>query len=292
MSLSGPSRVNDAIVRIVAEGLDAGPSWAVLPKEALGGQSVNEYLLALQTPESWRAFLTAWCDAVGDTPLPAPVEAVMVSHRPLVTPILVEALQAPAEKWKLAVLAAKLLRMLRAPEAVSPLVNVVEETPEFTPLGDAAVYALMDIGEPAREALCALCERHQADVDGVPYTRAVEVLSSLPKEERTWHYLKHGLLFTRELTPFYVSVAGDYGDQRAVFHLNTMLEERDDLDERTRADCLESIALLGGIPTAQARARAVAAAAEQPDTGPFRKVGRNDPCPCGSGKKYKNCCGQ
>jgi preprotein translocase subunit SecA len=22
------------------------------------------------------------------------------------------------------------------------------------------------------------------------------------------------------------------------------------------------------------------------------KVGRNDPCPCGSGKKYKKCCGQ
>ncbi|KXO17012.1 preprotein translocase subunit SecA [Peptoniphilus sp. GNH] len=36
-----------------------------------------------------------------------------------------------------------------------------------------------------------------------------------------------------------------------------------------------------------------------PDTGkkmPFirkhEKVGRNDPCPCGSGKKYKNCCGR
>ena len=23
-----------------------------------------------------------------------------------------------------------------------------------------------------------------------------------------------------------------------------------------------------------------------------KKVGRNDPCPCGSGKKYKNCCGR
>ena len=22
------------------------------------------------------------------------------------------------------------------------------------------------------------------------------------------------------------------------------------------------------------------------------KVGRNDPCPCGSGKKYKHCCGR
>jgi uncharacterized protein len=26
-------------------------------------------------------------------------------------------------------------------------------------------------------------------------------------------------------------------------------------------------------------------------SGP-RDVGRNDPCPCGSGKKYKKCCGQ
>jgi len=24
---------------------------------------------------------------------------------------------------------------------------------------------------------------------------------------------------------------------------------------------------------------------------PGEKVGRNDPCPCGSGKKYKKCCG-
>ena len=23
----------------------------------------------------------------------------------------------------------------------------------------------------------------------------------------------------------------------------------------------------------------------------FSKVGRNDPCPCGSGNKYKKCCG-
>lgn len=23
-----------------------------------------------------------------------------------------------------------------------------------------------------------------------------------------------------------------------------------------------------------------------------KKPGRNDPCPCGSGKKYKKCCGQ
>ena len=30
----------------------------------------------------------------------------------------------------------------------------------------------------------------------------------------------------------------------------------------------------------------------RPTTPPRPKVGRNDPCPCGSGKKYKRCCGR
>jgi len=33
-------------------------------------------------------------------------------------------------------------------------------------------------------------------------------------------------------------------------------------------------------------------AQEKQKTGSGQKVGRNDPCPCGSGKKYKNCCGK
>jgi uncharacterized protein YchJ len=31
-------------------------------------------------------------------------------------------------------------------------------------------------------------------------------------------------------------------------------------------------------------------AGDEPYRNPFRGVGRNDPCPCGSGKKFKNCC--
>ena len=31
---------------------------------------------------------------------------------------------------------------------------------------------------------------------------------------------------------------------------------------------------------------------KKPVTKDGKKVGRNDPCPCGSGKKYKNCCGK
>jgi uncharacterized protein YecA (UPF0149 family) len=28
----------------------------------------------------------------------------------------------------------------------------------------------------------------------------------------------------------------------------------------------------------------------EPVRNPLRNVGRNDPCPCGSGKKFKKCC--
>jgi SEC-C motif-containing protein len=31
---------------------------------------------------------------------------------------------------------------------------------------------------------------------------------------------------------------------------------------------------------------------EKPEVREEPKIGRNDPCPCGSGKKYKKCCGR
>jgi preprotein translocase subunit SecA len=53
----------------------------------------------------------------------------------------------------------------------------------------------------------------------------------------------------------------------------------------------------GGTTTAAANASDMVSEASEAvskakpiRTGP--KVGRNDPCPCGSGKKYKQCCGK
>ena len=54
-----------------------------------------------------------------------------------------------------------------------------------------------------------------------------------------------------------------------------------------------------GKPASARRAEALVALAEAGDVDdgrvePYRapvKVGRNEPCPCGSGKKYKKCCG-
>jgi len=64
----------------------------------------------------------------------------------------------------------------------------------------------------------------------------------------------------------------------------------------------ESVSTFDSQPEPEAPARQPAAQAqagaggEEAPTRPVRrenpKVGRNDPCPCGSGKKYKHCCGK
>ena len=52
---------------------------------------------------------------------------------------------------------------------------------------------------------------------------------------------------------------------------------------------------MGQIDQARERQTAVSSQSQAQNTTIKRtspKVGRNDPCPCGSGKKYKNCCGR
>ena len=45
-------------------------------------------------------------------------------------------------------------------------------------------------------------------------------------------------------------------------------------------------------PAPEAAAAAEAEEQHRPYVRPDRKVGRNEPCPCGSGKKYKQCHGK
>ena len=47
----------------------------------------------------------------------------------------------------------------------------------------------------------------------------------------------------------------------------------------------------GEMQEASSRRQGEAAVTVKPIVREAAKVGRNDPCPCGSGKKYKKCCG-
>jgi preprotein translocase subunit SecA len=70
-----------------------------------------------------------------------------------------------------------------------------------------------------------------------------------------------------------------------------------DGDQGRRAPAAPSASVKGGV--ANAGPKVAQAAADKPrtyrkaDSGdPFANVGRNELCPCGSGKKFKNCHGR
>jgi len=234
----------------------AESDWAATPLAELDGRTPAEALAELNNPDAWREFLTTWAAQNKVDWLPAAVR--------------------PQGEAQVAA-------------AVPAMVGLLEHLDPGTRRADAVVAALEEIGEPARAALYDLCERYQADVDSDPYTLALEVLLLMPQDNRTWWYLKQALQRSVDFAGLYGAMAGDYKDKRAVFFLNTLLEERPELSRYDQMTILESIELCGGVPTDAAIARLNP---EPRLDRPAGKVGRNDPCPCGSGKKHKKCCGR
>ena len=88
----------------------------------------------------------------------------------------------------------------------------------------------------------------------------------------------------------------------SLFRLTTRPEQYQNVlanmkTQLSRPDVLAELAGAGGMQAAQAQAVANPAAPPQPQIAmPVKreapKVGRNEPCPCGSGKKFKVCCGK
>jgi preprotein translocase subunit SecA len=89
---------------------------------------------------------------------------------------------------------------------------------------------------------------------------------------------------------------------RIISHVKVRLPEEVDEIERRRREALEREKAAAASRHDAPEASAVGADSTQAplppgaDGRPMRregpKVGRNDPCPCGSGKKYKQCCGK
>jgi uncharacterized protein len=76
--------------------------------------------------------------------------------------------------------------------------------------------------------------------------------------------------------------------------LAAIARDESDLDRPTidKLTADAPVLIPGWIDTLHAwRSREYPAASASPDSPSSAKIGRNDPCPCGSGKKYKKCCG-
>jgi uncharacterized protein YecA (UPF0149 family) len=92
--------------------------------------------------------------------------------------------------------------------------------------------------------------------------------------------------FKEAFSPFYQHAADFFqmiqqaGDQKLLNEFNRRISKAKKLGSRLVLDFLGKGDSPGGSGESEKPAQPVRVV----------KIGRNDPCPCGSGKKYKKCC--
>ncbi|MFP4601252.1 MAG: SEC-C metal-binding domain-containing protein [Persicimonas sp.] len=266
-------------------------------------------------------------DRFGQRQLPDELREELVAAGAPMTQALIAILEdeelgmadAPGEGW-IAIWAARLLAERGDEQAVEPMVELLSDCHWDTWLHGALVSAIPTFGEVALEptlrALEAAEQSGEDPEDEQGFRGALrEVLARLGvHDDRIYDRL---VAFLREDTELGASYLAIYGDERALEPLSQALDEAP-VDESTGlganhhlVELSEAIYGLGGDLTDSQESKLRRAEAIDEETrrrshplfgalkgpgpatykkGPMEDVGRNDPCPCGSGKKYKKCC--
>lgn len=242
-------------------------------------------------------------------------EAILVHARALgpatageVVAALVEANCSPDAENRAGLRAAHLARALGLERAVPALVRCVASLGEADPLWNVAIETLAPLGAPATDAVLAAF--HAAGDTGVRCRLAQALVRSSPDDTR----VRVALVDLLDEAPAIAArCLAERGDWRAVPDLVEAFER---LVDHPIADCLgcalEHLATIDralhllGAPASASRQAEIDALDERFEKVPLSvpgplpgsrapvlrvlRVGRNDRCPCGSGKKYKHCC--
>jgi HEAT repeat protein len=230
---------------------------------------------------------------------------------------------APGEGWG-PIHAVDLLADLHAEAAVQPMLSLLANTEWMTIIHGRVIQGLPRLGPPVLEpALAAYAGTSDPDLR----RSLASVLAELKvHDERVYQILTGELEENLELGAMHLAEYGDpralpllsaaidryesRGDQIMINHALVELraaiedlggeltpEQRAKIDrilepdERRRREfraAIERLAEQEALETLSARGHALAP--EPHPSRAARKIGRNDPCPCGSGKKYKKCC--
>jgi hypothetical protein len=223
--------------------------------------------------------------------------------------------------------ACRLLGKMKAEAAIGILIETLDSVKENFDLiiFSASLLALGDIGPPVLEPVYA---KYEEDIDNQDNKETwLDILTRLGVRDSRIKTALHD--FFRSDPIMAISYMGSYGDREflplvekyvhsTVRHLNmrkidprapfarladpmvhayietreTLVRLREDIDfdhpdfDR-RVELLDSELLTTNGPWDTELSDGAA-----PFVRPSAKIGRNDPCPCGSGKKYKKCCGK
>jgi uncharacterized protein len=207
--------------------------------------------------------------------------------------------RAPADSMMLSDLDGFLTGIAIGPELVPPSEWLPAiwggETPQFLDQDEAGAIADAVMARYHEIALQIADEKCEPilwiDRDGTPlaFAWADGFLQAIALRPDAWEKL-----FRSEHVAFLLPIVALSSDEegRSLLGLSHVQDDRI-MDEATELmpTCVIKIAAFwrgkgGGVPTSLTTGL-------RPDlTQTVLKVGRNDPCPCGSGKKFKKCCGK
>lgn len=201
--------------------------------------------------------------------------------------------ESPAHGWP-PIHAVDLLVELKATSAIAPMLKALREGDIEDILSQRIIIRLPKLGTVT---LKPLLDELAATRDAERRLALAEMLSHLPvRDERVWQALTAD--FARDSVSRSRFLAR-YGDERGTALIESAIYGFDEegygafalSDLRELVDAYEELA--GALPDDLAdHVEYLLDELDVPAEVPIVsiKVGRNDPCPCGSGKKYKRCC--
>jgi hypothetical protein len=190
--------------------------------------------------------------------------------------------------------AMELLVALRAESAIAPMLTALREGDLDDILSTRIAVCLPEFGAIALEPLLS---EHSQTTDVERRITLCEMLSNLPvRDPRVWQALSNDFATSPLLFSGFLA---NYGDPRGVQLIESALYGFDDEAPGGWAvhDLNELVSayerLAGSLPDelgehVEYLLDTLGVPEEVPAVS--TKVGRNDPCPCGSGKKHKRCC--
>jgi hypothetical protein len=194
------------------------------------------------------------------------------------------------ETWS-CLFALKIISEIRSPKSIPYLINFIQknEDGDYWESCDDAMVALASIGEPAVEPLLKAVKTDFENREY--YLFQVGALARI-RDDRIYSFMK-------EILEDYIK---NYEEYREWFEISDfvygfktqgkkeilpLLQELLSL-ELSEHDKIEIQDTIDAIEDPEGYKQRIEELYKKLFSG--KKIGRNDPCPCGSGKKYKKCC--
>lgn len=191
-----------------------------------------------------------------------------------------------------------LLADLKATEAVEPMLRLLCETSWDHIIHDRLILRLHELGPAVIEPALAILDKGPSE--DVRHSVCCVLAEVGVRDPRIYAHL---CAFFDEDEALGATCLSDYGDPAALALLEAAIEDFEPNFEVSYGlmglnDLVESFQRLGGVMPEDVREHVALLRDEfetyrrmlEAQSQPKAKTGRNDPCPCGSGKKFKRCC--